>query len=98
MKLPESIRILGLDYEVIGIDRNGLEGVQIGQFTSGQLKIHIDQNLPPAVLAATLLHECIEAANYHLELDLPHNVIQSLDGILTQIARDNVDFWRSIAK
>lgn len=42
----------------------------------------------------TLLHEIIEALNYHSELNLPHPTMTVLSESLYQVLVDNDGFWR----
>jgi len=43
-----------------------------------------DQNM-----ASAIIHETIEALDYHLELDLPHRAIMALEAGLYQVLVDN---------
>lgn len=73
------INILGYNYSVIG-GRTTLEmggNVGIANFDLNTLEIASD--IPDAMRVSTLLHEVIEAINYHLELNLQHQQIMGLE-------------------
>jgi len=51
--------------------------------------IRLSDDLGEDMRDSTLLHEIIEALNYHLELKLEHNQITSLEAGLYQTLKDN---------
>jgi len=82
------MKILGYDYTMeIGSDEN-MRG-NLGLHILNSQKIWIASNLCPQQNRSTILHEIIEALNYHLELGLEHNVIMSLESGLYQVLTDN---------
>ena len=83
------IKILGHEYDLI-YDPNWMKQENLqGSFRANALKIIIDSSLPPSTQKEILLHESIEAINYHLELKLEHHQISALSEVLFQIIRDN---------
>jgi hypothetical protein len=84
------IKILGYDYEVRyspAPEDGGLKDA--GSMYSGKQIIFIEQTQCAQAQASTLLHEIIEALNYHLEMELNHDTICGLEAGLYTVLRDN---------
>lgn len=82
------MKILGYTYKLK--KKNDSEFLDaMGRFHSRTQAIFLatDQNKEQKM--STVLHEIIEALNYHLELKLDHNVIMSLEASLYQVLNDN---------
>jgi len=94
-KLPNKIRILGIDYEV-----KQQEGVDLednpccGLAKSAEGLIIIEKDMLWEAKIGTLIHEIIEVLNYRLELRLKHHQISTLDAGLTQILFDNKEMFK----
>jgi len=78
------IWILGHGYKIVEKDMDLL-----GQFDHEKLQISLRENMTKSIKEATLIHEIIEALNYHFELGLEHNKIMSLESGLFQVLNDN---------
>ena len=89
MKIPKSMSILGNTYEVQLEDsfREGKE--EMGSTCVTLQKITINNKCCKEQQASTLLHEIIEALNYHLDLDLEHKTMMGLEAGLIQVIKDN---------
>jgi len=53
------------------------------------LEIEIDDAIPVSAQEEALVHEIIEAINYHYELELEHNKITVLGAALHQVLAEN---------
>jgi hypothetical protein len=82
------MKILGYDY-TIDIEKTGEEISGAGKFISSTQKIQLSSDLCDQQLKSTLLHEILEALNYHLELKLEHTTIMGLEVGLYQTLVDN---------
>jgi hypothetical protein len=91
LKLPDKIRIFGIDYEV-QYERFD-EKVQLsnlsGSVMSCQQKIQINSGNARGQQEATLLHEIIHAIDYRLGFDFSEAVTQALSSGLYQVLNDN---------
>jgi len=90
VKLPKKLSILGHKYKVKTWKNTAKEGAgQVyGRCMVEALTIFIATEYPESQVEATLLHEIIEALNYHLELRLEHNQIQGLEAGLYSVLKD----------
>ena len=82
------LKILGYNYT---IEEQG-DSDTIGAFGNSNSKtqcIHIATDLAPEQKQSTVLHEVIEAINYHLSLGLKHDTIMRLETALFQTLREN---------
>ena len=61
----------------------------MGRFQSRRQRLQIADDLAGDEQLSTILHEIIEALNYHLALDLPHNAIMGLEAGLYQVLVDS---------
>lgn len=91
MKIPNKIKILGYDYEVVfresRLKEDGSE--HSGTHCARVQKIWIDKEQTQQQQESTFIHEILEAISYSLELNMPHNVISSLESALYQTLKDN---------
>jgi hypothetical protein len=83
------LKIGGYDYKV-RLEKhwnrdNGASGSQCGN----ALEIYIDPDFPEQNKESTLLHEIIEAINYHYSLHIEHDKIMVLEATLYQVLKDN---------
>ena len=84
--MVKKLKILGHEYKVEHI--SGLGG-DCGVMSTAALTIGIDKGLQVSRRREVLLHEILEALNYHLELNLEHPVINQLSEGLYQVLADN---------
>jgi hypothetical protein len=84
----KKIKILGHDYKVNHINNTLKEG-DAASCNMATLEINICNVHPKTRQMEGVVHEIIEALNYHLELELPHNKIMSLSEGLWQVLNDN---------
>lgn len=83
------LKILGYDYEVQVIDSTQYNGSNCGFCDSLNNKIRLSDDLSPDMAGSTLLHEILEALNYHLEIKLEHSQLTSIEAGLYQVLKDN---------
>jgi hypothetical protein len=84
------LKILGYDYKVIlapSVDAGGFHDA--GNCSSLNQVIALAPGLNDQALASTLIHEVLEALNYHLSLELDHGTIMALETGLFQVLNDN---------
>ncbi len=82
------MNILGYMYQLV----EDVDSDFIGAFGRKHAKsqiIQIATDLVEQQRVSTVLHEIIEALNYHLELDLAHNSIMALEAGLYQVLTGN---------
>lgn len=85
-----SIKILGYEYTVQ--QRSPPEGIPTDSFGGCDFAkgtIYCSKDIPSNLQESTLLHEILEALNYHLELGLKHSQITALEAGLYQVLKDN---------
>ena len=82
------LKILGQLVDVRRVDAP-LVGSPCGHFHAAKNEILINSSIVKELQETTLIHEIIEALNYHLELNLEHNKITSLESGLYQVLKDN---------
>lgn len=83
------INILGYEYEVNLSQTEKQIGGQLGNLDGKYLLIDIASDMNPQQILSTLLHEIIEAINFHSQLNLPHESISLLEAGLFQILTAN---------
>ena len=92
------MKILGYDYKIA----KRLDAITLDAFglcTWHNRILQIASDLAPSWDAEITLHEIIEALNYHLQLDLKHPVITSLEAGLNQVfAANGVDLSPLLAQ
>ncbi len=69
-----------------------------GRVWTGKQIFNIDGRQSEKGQRSSILHEIIEALNYHLELDLKHSVIAQLEAGLFQVLEDNPTLFRERSK
>ena len=82
------MKILGYEYEVVG-DGNADHMGAFGRMHAKTQTLEIAEDLHDEQIVSSILHEAIEALNYHLSLNLPHETIMSLEASLYQVLSDN---------
>lgn len=89
-EIPNKLNICGFTYEIILEDRKNNRGVNANATcNSNQQKIWIDTNQCEEAQISCLIHEILEALDYHYELELPHKTISILEAGLFQVIKDN---------
>lgn len=81
------MKILGYDYK---FDFSaGMDSIDAaGRCHLRTQIIQIANDLTPSQIQSTVIHEIMEAAKYHLGLELSHNAIMSLETVLYQTLTD----------
>jgi hypothetical protein len=96
MNIPNKLKIGGYNYSVKLdpklIRDNGHQGSQC----ANGLEILIDPNLPKENQESVMLHEILEAINYHYALNLEHDKIMVLETALYQVIKDNIDIFKEV--
>jgi len=82
------MKILGYDYNLVYGNHEELLGV-CGIHHATIQKIFIASYLCEQQKISTVLHEIIEALNYHLDLNIEHRSIMSLEAALMQVLTDS---------
>jgi hypothetical protein len=86
-----NLKILGYKY-VIDYSNSVNDINTFGLFSSLDQKISIGNNLLEDQRASTVLHEVMEALNFHLNLDMEHHALTSLEaGLYTVLKENGVD-------
>lgn len=80
------LKILGFNYEVKVVETNNLDEDIRGDCNTETLTITVRNT---KMINSTLLHEIIEAINFHLELNLQHEAISQLETALRSILTEN---------
>lgn len=85
----KKIRILGFDY-TISVEKNteAVEG-RMGLTDFERQIIYINEELTPEMQVSTLLHEILEALNFHFELGLKHKQISCIEAGFFSTLSDN---------
>ena len=81
------MRILGYDYTVVTEGTVDSIGAQ-GRLLYKRQIIQVAGDLLGEAYTSAILHEIIEALNYHLELGLDHRTVMSLEAGLYQVLKD----------
>lgn len=95
VKTIKQVKILGYKYDILyspDVKSGGMESA--GRCVLGKQLIIIDPGQVHQQQMSSILHEVIEALNYHLVLSLPHNVIMQLEAGLFQFICDNPEVFR----
>ena len=82
------MNILGYEYRVVSYETADDSG-SYGRFHSKTQKLQIANDLCVEQKISTVLHEILEAVNYHLEIQLTHQNIMSLETALYQVMKEN---------
>jgi hypothetical protein len=97
MSKVNSVRVLGYEYTVKRsppIDIGGMD--QAGRAMILRQLMFVDPTQSKQSQDSTILHEAIEAMNYHLAFDMPHDVIMGMESGMYQFIKDNPKFIRGI--
>ena len=82
------MKVLGYNYTLeYGQDRDRVGAC--GRVHSSKLYIQVANDMSKEQVVSTVLHEVIEALNFHLELGLGHAAIMGLEAGLFQVCKDN---------
>lgn len=87
--IPKKLKIIGYDYKILSCKNDLRDENRKGWHCSSTNEIGIDPDMSEELQKSTLLHEIIEAINYHNELCLGHNKIETLEANLYQVLHDN---------
>lgn len=87
--LPKKLKIAGYNYKVRHCKNDARDENRTGWHNSNNNEIGIDPDLKEEIQQSTLLHEIIEAINYHNELKLEHPQISILETNIFQVLHDN---------
>ncbi|MFW6030181.1 MAG: hypothetical protein ACOCRO_08005 [Halanaerobiales bacterium] len=95
MKIPEKVKIGGIDYEVIMVPLKSEElnyGDAIGSITHTDCKIWINKDMPIQKQQETLIHEIIHAIDVFVgdsNCEYFEENVESFGKVLYQVLRDN---------
>ena len=91
------MKILGHEYKLISTPSDQLGSY--GRYLAKEQILQVASDLHRQQITTTVLHEIIEALDYHLGLNLNHDAIMSLEAGLYQTLTDNgVDLSPLIAE
>jgi hypothetical protein len=81
------VKIIGYNYRVI---RDGLmdDMGAMGRFHPARLRIQVAEDISLEQSVSTVIHEVLEAVNYHLELGMEHRAVMALEAALYQVLTD----------
>ena len=82
------MKILGYQYTFKIKSKDDMNG-NSGYSNFDRQELSVSDELKEDGKTSTLLHEIIEAVNYHLNLDLKENQIMGLEAGLFQVINDN---------
>lgn len=90
MILPNKLKIAGYDYavEYKKMEEN-MVGNSCGCHRAASQGIWIEETMHQQQKESVLLHEIIEAINFHSQLKLDHSTISTLETGLYQVLKDN---------
>ena len=83
LKLPSSVT-LGAHVIPIRLQKDLMDSEAFGMFDPNKLEILIDPSISENLMLETLMHEVVEAINFLVETDLPHQTIQLMGLMLHQ--------------
>ena len=84
----KTLKLFGHEYKVEYVD-DWQDPLGCAKFDGQQLLIRIDNNMPKSRREEALLHEIMEAINYHLEIELEHNKLCAISEVLYGILKTN---------
>lgn len=87
MKIPDKIRICGIDYDVIIKKFN--DESKYGRTYERTASIHLNSNLNIQVKEETFLHEIFHIINWVSEVGLDEKQVSVMARILYQMLKDN---------
>lgn len=84
------LKVLGYEYTIQqGTPLEGIPSDSFGGCDVTKGIIYCSANVSGNLQESTLLHEILEALNYHLELGLKHPQITALEAGLYQVLKEN---------
>jgi|TARA_X000001388_G_scaffold20926_3_gene13875 hypothetical protein len=83
LKLPKSVT-LGAHTIPIKLQKNLMDSEAFGVFDPNKLEILIDESISENLMIETVMHEVVEAINFLVEADMPHQTIQLMGLMLHQ--------------
>lgn len=84
------MKILGYFYKILPAPEEDIGGMsQSGRIHIAKQTIHISPDACMQSQETAILHEIIEALNYHLDLNLGHDKIMALEAGLYTVLTDN---------
>jgi hypothetical protein len=92
--MKDTIKILGYKYVIKTappVEEGGM--AEAGKANMGRQLILIDPTNTSQQIQSTVLHEAIEALNYHFDMNLNHNIIMQLEAGIFQVIQDNPGFF-----
>lgn len=84
-----TIRIMGFDYTVFVESNTEIIKDRMGLTDFDRQIIYIYSGLSPEMKVSTLLHEILEAINFHMEMKLEHRQISCIESGFFQVLSDN---------
>ncbi len=84
-----NLKICGHIYTLKFTNRPLLNQATVGTMSANSLSIEISTIFPQSRQEEAILHEIIEALNFHLDLKLEHSQLSSLSEGLFQVFADN---------
>ena len=101
MKLPKSVKICHLEYEIIPWKPLEHEGEDLGVCLPHSLKIMVQDSVPLQVQKDTLLHEIMHAICYWynvLDTDREEAVVSKISTGVLQVLTDNPKVAKFLTK
>jgi hypothetical protein len=91
MKIPKQLNISGYNYDIIMVNNRtkGDGNDAPASCSSKYQKIWVDKEQHQDQQESGLIHEIIEAIDYHYALHLEHDKIMTLEAALYQALKDN---------
>jgi hypothetical protein len=83
LKLPSSVT-LGAHVIPIKLKKDLMDSEAFGVFDPNKLEILIDASISENLMIETTMHEVVEAINFLVEADMPHQTIQLMGLMLHQ--------------
>jgi hypothetical protein len=83
------INIAGIEYTIIKTKDYSRDYSYNGTFCGNSAEIKIEKDLKLDQTKSVLLHEILEAINFHYELGLEHNKISILESAIFGILQEN---------
>ena len=87
--IPRKLKIGGYDYEIIDEKQGLADNGRFGYHNRNRNEIGIDPDCSEELKMSTLLHEILEAVNWHYDMKLKHDQICKLETTLFQVLKDN---------
>ena len=90
MNIPKKINVGAFSYKVLVV-KDLAEGGEdcCGTCSMIEQVIRLREGMPDQIMKATIIHEALEAINYHYKLNLEHDNIERLDAALLDLLEAN---------